>query len=422
MKVQRLYLENIRCFERLEIVFDPPGSSVLVIGENGDGKSTVIRSLAIGLCDLSSASALFRELFGEFVRHGAEEDGGKIEVDLVAGSHTYRIVTTITSLDAFERVDQDLYRWRGPIVGKGERLTQDTFPWDRIFASGYGAGLRVQGTADFEYYLTVDAVYPLFRYDTPLQNPELVVRRLVDQARLRERKTKVAGSPVLDEIKRLLAVILDLEREDQLELTPTGISVRGRWGTALLSSLGDGYRSIVTLVLDMIAWWFLKQQQEKKEGLPTAISGIILIDELEQHLHPRWQRNIVSRLTSSFGDIQFIATTHSPLVASGCENVAVHKLNSGEHTIEEPFGWLAEDVYRFMGLDSSRQGEFSKFIDEFEQLDRLQLQRKLSKSDAERLEILRAKLRGLPGTDPLALTTELMNLAKELKSVKSEAK
>lgn len=411
MKISRLYLKNVRCFDELEIDFKKPGSSILVIGENGDGKSSVLRSLAMGLCDQSSASALFRELPGEFVRHGAEKAGTRIEVDLNAGSYNYRIVTKIKSLETFERVEQEHYRWRGQ-SGKPEPIDQDDFPWHNIFASGYGAGIRVQGTADFEYYLTADAVYPLFRYDTPLQNPELIVRRLVEQARNKRGNPAANEKKMLGDVKRLLAGLLDLDEEDQLELTLTGITIRGRWGTASLSSLGDGYRSVVTWVLDMIAWWFLKQQQEEKDGVPTRVSGIVVVDEVEQHLHPRWQRNIVSRLVSSFPDVQFVLTTHSPLVASGCENVAVHKLDSGAHTVESPYGWLAEDVYRMMGLlKGTRSRSFrTEVLDEFRELDQKRLRKTASRSELARLAELERRLNELPETDPVRLTSVMENI------------
>ena len=70
MKIARVSLENIRSFDNLEILLG--GESALIIGDNGDGKSTILRSLAMGLCDDSSASALFRDLHGETVRKGHE--------------------------------------------------------------------------------------------------------------------------------------------------------------------------------------------------------------------------------------------------------------------------------------------------------------------------------------------------------------
>src|SRR5436190_13524816 len=113
MYVTRLQLENIRCFDRLDIKFDKPGASILVIGDNGDGKSTVLRSLAMGLCDESSAAALFRELSGEYIRHNSRKDG-IITVDLSEGARDhYRVITKIKSLKAFERVEQEIFRLDG---------------------------------------------------------------------------------------------------------------------------------------------------------------------------------------------------------------------------------------------------------------------------------------------------------------------
>src|SRR5258708_34720164 len=68
--MERVYLQNIRCVGDVEIKLY--GRSALIIGDNGDGKSTIIRSLAMGLWDDSSAAALFRELHGETVRQGSK--------------------------------------------------------------------------------------------------------------------------------------------------------------------------------------------------------------------------------------------------------------------------------------------------------------------------------------------------------------
>ena len=156
--------------------------------------------------------------------------GGTIEVDLVAGSYVYRIHTTIKYHSAFERVEQKLFKKRGK-NGKFKEICQDNnFPWENIFASGYGAGVRNQGTADFEYYLTVDAVYPLFRYDSPLQNPELMVLRLLRQAEKLTGNSKKEKEKVLNDIRSLLVSLLDLDKEEQIELTAAGIGIRGSMG------------------------------------------------------------------------------------------------------------------------------------------------------------------------------------------------
>ena len=401
MKVTTLRLTNIRCFQ--DLTLELHGKSALLVGDNGDGKSTVLRSLAMGLCDDSSASALFRELYGESVRQQCNH--GTVEVELTDRRRRFRTCTTITSLPRFERVHQDLYQIRrGP---PPTSLEQAAFPWHHIFAVGYGPGIRVQGTTDYDYYLTVDALYPLFAYNTRLQNPELVIRRLVAPSGAAPR-----AANILPTLKELLRLLLQLEPKDSVQLTRAGIFVKTRQGQHPLSSLGDGYRSTITLVLDLVSWWYLRGSADL-----TNLEGVVLIDEIEQHLHPRWQRNIMQLLTRSFPNVQFLATTHSPLVASGCEGIPVHRLNRGEHSVENPFGWRAEDVYQMMGLSTSRARSFTgEVLEQYRALDNKRLRGPLSPKQAADLNELRRRLGTLPAGDPLRLAIELENLAQLVKA------
>ena len=323
MKITRLLLKNIRCFDTLELKFD--GASALILGDNGDGKSTVLRSLAMGVCDQSSAAALFRELPGEFVREGTKGDA-YIQVDLAAnGGWRYRIRTTFIALEAFERIEQTHFRAKGS--GSFRPVQQDDFPWSAIFASGYGPGIRTYGNADYSYYLPVDAVYSLFRYDAALQSPELVIRRLVDDAGTRNIRHR---RRTLLTLQRALRDILNLEYARDVELTRRGIFITGPWGRRELATLGDGYRATTTWTLDLISWWLLYDDEPAHEFSASDLVGTVIIDELEQHLHPRWQRMILTQLRTLFPNIQFIVATHSPLLASSCPDVIVYRLENGQ--------------------------------------------------------------------------------------------
>jgi len=90
--------------------------------------------------------------------------------------------------------------------------------------------------------------------------------------------------------------------------------VSGPWGDLPLKALGDGYKATFAWVADLMGWAiFLEHDVPSSDN----INGIVLIDEIDQHLHPVWQRRIVKRLYKHFPNIQFIATTHSPIVALG---------------------------------------------------------------------------------------------------------
>lgn len=409
MKITRLLLKNIRCFDTLELKFD--GASALILGDNGDGKSTVLRSLAMGVCDQSSAAALFRELPGEFVREGTKGDA-YIQVDLAAnGGWRYRIRTTFIALEAFERIEQTHFRAKGS--GSFRPVQQDDFPWSAIFASGYGPGIRTYGNADYSYYLPVDAVYSLFRYDAALQSPELVIRRLVDDAGTRNIRHR---RRTLLTLQRALRDILNLEYARDVELTRRGIFITGPWGRRELATLGDGYRATTTWTLDLISWWLLYDDEPAHEFSASDLVGTVIIDELEQHLHPRWQRMILTQLRTLFPNIQFIVATHSPLLASSCPDVIVYRLENGQVTDCVPYGWRAEDVYQMMGISTSRAPGFqADVVAMFTRLDETRLQRDLSPAEAARLRKLRAKLNRLPPNDPARVAIELHNMVKSLK-------
>lgn len=430
MYIKRLYLQNVRCFDKIEIDFNQPGSSILLLGENGDGKSTILRSLAMGLCDESSTAALFRELPGEFVRREkgqAEVATGRfgiIEVDLKGQDGlTYRIKTQITSLEKFERVSQKLFKFKDS--EKPKPLGQNEFPWGQIFVSGYGPGVRTQATSDFQHYLPVDAVYPLFSYSSPLQNPELVIRRLLAAApgRTKDLKERIARqNKVFLIIKRLMADLLDLDSSEQFKLTSTGIKVDGHWGTSELNELGDGYQSVINWVLDLVSWWFLHENGTNEWNL-DLLTGIVIIDEIEQHLHPKWQRRIFSRLREKFPNIQFIVATHSPLVASANEDVDVHLLSPGQHETFNPFGWLAEDVYEKMGLESRSKKFTDQVITKYRILDKKNNQGDLIAKEKAEFEELKKQLAALPESDPISLLIEIENTTNELKkSIKEKGK
>lgn len=407
----RLELRNIRCFPELVIDFKEPGSSAVLIGDNGNGKSTVLRSLAMGLCDQNSAAALFRELPGNSVRKDSRGDSF-IQVDLRdRGGWRYRIRTDVIALEAFERIGQRYFRVKGS--GPLREIKQDEFPWSKMFVSGYGPGIRTSGSADYSRYAPVDAVYSLFRYDSVLQTPELVIRRLVSEAGLHGLQT---GRRTLDRLKKALALVLNLKSAKAIGLDRTGITISGPWGREELSALGDGYRATTTWTLDLISWWLLYDDAPAHEFNVSDLAGIVIVDELEQHLHPRWQRTILPRLRTLFPKIQFVVATHSPLVASSCPDIAVHRLENGQSTSHTLYGWRAEDVYDMMGVPTSRAATFQdEIVAEFARLDEESMKRKLQPAEAAKLRELSVKLEGLPPTDPSRLAIELHNLVESLK-------
>lgn len=107
-----------------------------------------------------------------------------------------------------------------------------------------------------------------------------------------------------------------------------------------LSQLGDGVRCMIGLVGDLACRCALLNISQGKDAVKKA-TGIVLIDEIDLHLHPEWQQTILAQLQEAFPRIQFIVTTHSPQVLSTVhrENIRVFERNGqGQLVVSEPMG------------------------------------------------------------------------------------
>lgn len=96
-------------------------------------------------------------------------------------------------------------------------------------------------------------------------------------------------------------------------------------GILPVSMLSDGVRAMISLVADL-AWRCAKLNPHLKDQAPQQTSGIVLIDEVDMHLHPEWQQRVMGSLLDAFPNIQFIVTTHSPQVLSTVERQSIREL------------------------------------------------------------------------------------------------
>lgn len=304
MYIKKIVIDNIRCFEHLEIDLSlQKGAKMwtLLLGDNGVGKTTVLRCIAMALMGPTNASGLLSELYGEWVRGQSDKPAKAtihIEFDTGIDDGTRQWIET-----KFERTNSG-----------DTKVTQETssgrteeFPWDDIFVCGYGAARRALGTKDYSEYTSIDALYTLFNYDSPLQNPELILRRIKD--------TGIKLEEILSWIEKILML-----PEGSIALGFRGMTASGPWGTFPSGAIGDGHHSTLAWLSDMLGWAFFYDKDLFKEVM-NKTSGIVLLDEIEHHLHPTWQKQIIKLLSDQFPNLQFIATTHSPLCAIGTANL-----------------------------------------------------------------------------------------------------
>jgi len=391
--VRKIVLENIRCFEHFEIELENGNNPTLlsmVLGDNAAGKSALLRSIALGLCSEASASALLKELPGPMIRHGQEEGKIRLELADLEDDRELVITTLLTRGATDERVRQD--------------TEPETFPWDDLFVCAYGTNRSREATASYESYTTHQAVRPLFDEGVSLQNPELVLLR--------------QPGVVRDDLERRLLHLMMLDDEEHGIRYPREGSplIRGPWGEQPYTVLSDGYRSTLQWLVDFLGW----AMYAGRLGNGGEIGGILLIDEIEQHLHPSWQRHVLERLRRIFPKTQIFASTHTPLVAASVADVKAAKLlrlkahaDGSIETIDiDPqslYGLRADQVLASdaFGLLTTRNPGSTDDVDRYAELLGVQ---KRTDAEEKELEKLAAKLEE-------SLSTEESPAAREVEKV-----
>ena len=150
-------------------------------------------------------------------------------------------------------------------------------------------------------------------------------------------------------------------------------------------------------------WWLalkMLHHYEFRDGWEKQ-SAILLIDEIENHLHPTWQRRVIPALLEHFPGLQIFATTHSPFVVAGLKAGQVHVLNRDADRVvrastntEDIVGWTADEILRvFMGVDDPTDEETATAARDLRKLRDEGKRADEREEEARQAEIL--KLRGI---------------------------
>ena len=434
-----LSLENVRAFgspQSLTFVDKDNKISLwnLILGGNGVGKTTLMQSLAVmwpvpgyetrldTTPTLSTAELSESEEDGDII-HFMRRDGrgtGTMTATLKteAGAEVTVGVTIIGSMKLADKLkdvkwhnDPHILRSGGPLV------------------IGYGAARHV-GHGNLAVVKERKATQSLFSDAIDLYDAEKIIEGLHyraisssaesgrDQQRLDRLKAAVAR--LLPDLTAAQIVINEprVEGRDQ-----SGVLVQTPSGVTPLAGLSLGYQTMFALTVDL-AWRLIEAFPESNE--PLYENAIVLIDEVDLHLHPQWQRSLRKHLLECFPKVQFIATSHSPITAqetlSEGGNVAVVRWVEGEaHILNNPIPkgeWrsdqlLESELFGF-GSDRSQQAEAKIY-------ERVALIRKPNRT-AEEEERLReldefvASLPTAPSPNVQSFEDLMMNLAKEYPS------
>jgi predicted ATP-binding protein involved in virulence len=415
MYIDSVSLRDVKCFKDIKLEFqtaaqtqDRQSNWNVILGDNGDGKTTLLQAIAVCLMDAATAQKLLDP--NDWVRHGQgtaqltaklrQEEGDKQqpgrpvkdpksdytvqylivdagqEIGLEKGSlfETPRFFPTATILEpasdyghlfgpGYESVIDDMDFIKRSALAKRTRSG-----WH---SCGYGAFRRISGfstsTAEVDVQLQ-KRFLTLFEEGAALYDVESWLKEL-DRKAKKSRKDSVARKSLKDAIDlicKLLPEVSEIKVQDQVKFIWQG-------NPTSLNQLSDGYRSMFALVVDLLRWLELSRPDI---NIPlNEVRGVVLIDEIDAHLHPKWQRQVGFWLTEFFPNIQFIVASHSPFVAMAAGEGALTLLQKEGNVVranqDVPYvrGWAVGQVLTSLfDMISLRDPETAKLLEEYEEL------------------------------------------------------
>jgi predicted ATPase len=318
MRIVKLELENYRGFEHLELDFHP--ELTVLVGVNGSGKTTVLDAIAQmlrwGLLGTSGASISERRAGESYhainldIEHGSRLASGVFEWRDAIYSMSLEQIEDLKKIMNFERGPIPtlvyLHVWRSASDRTPNSQNQQVWNPERIWGESLYTGLGF------------DVFFQWFREREDLENAD----------RLDDPDHRDRG---LETVRRALESLLPGFTKPRVrrprfvsgEVFSSPVLMMSKDGQELaFSQLSEGERMMAAMVGDIAR----RLAIANPEGDPLDGDGVVMIDEIDLHLHPHWQANVIPALRRTFPKLQFIITTHSPIVLSYVESECVRLL------------------------------------------------------------------------------------------------
>ena len=378
MYIHKLEAKQFRCFENLSLDFQYPGRKRgshptpklpnvnLLLGENGAGKSSVLMAIALGVLTEIIGSSGYRPYY--LVRRTDNSDVlestiAEIEVTLhntpeEQGNALYPQINSVRSSAKIER-KQSLENIQplgmfppGPYIHELYSDISSSF-----FLLGYGASRRTENTENFDssvrnrnYAKRFQRVASIFHDYMGLTPIDVWYRELIF------RGNRLGQGVEL--MNRLLPADVQLLLPKRASDEPR-VSVRG---TPLpFGALSDGFRGFIGWAGDML--YHLCQLTPEGSKM-TDMRGVVMVDEVDLLLHPEWQRTVINSLATTFPNLQFFFTSHSPLLAGAlqADNLFITEFDSETNSIkvvqgeQNVYGLSADQILTssYFGLSTPR--------------------------------------------------------------------
>lgn len=396
MQLNRLTLNQFRAFEEATFNFYPGMN--LIVGINGVGKSTVLDAIRIAFSRVQYDFTVSRDsrlnISLDDIMIG--QDSSKIELEFTTSGVPFEYSvgrakrgwaelkpdnpSILETLKNSKEQPLVLYfATRRSIVTSGREVNKEMAEGDQSVAFFEALKPRMLRLQDFTDWW-------------------LVQKALADEGLF---KARVRLSALQDTITTFLEWCTNLrvvkysENKSSILLEKNGVTLD-------IYQLSEGERGTLALVLDLARR--LTQANPELEDPLTEGKALVLIDEIDLHLHPKWQRTVVERLERTFRSCQFIATTHSPQILGEVEPEKIYYLEAGKQPYRhnQSLGMDSNWILRHLMGGSERNKETDEDLERIMNL----IQERHLKEATEGIRVLRERLRG-PTPNTVRLQTRI---------------
>ncbi|MGK2232164.1 retron Ec78 anti-phage system effector ATPase PtuA [Colwellia polaris] len=429
-KIDSLKLENFKGFNNIEIEFSKKNNTTILIGNNGCGKSTILEAIQKTLTHLSARLAtnspngeLIDELeitekskFSKIIPTFSLQDcefsmelasSRVLEETQLKGKYSeINELSKVLRLANSERPDLSLPLFASYTVGRANDVTtkdiedseeiKDNHIWNK--AKAYNKSLS--GKADFKLFFrwfkemvekdnSENSEFIVLKskikskeeeINSPLlkklltkhpETKELIKQYQSEVNALKKQlnATSNIDNKSLEVVKNAIYMFLDGFSNLKLMRSPLDLTIVKNEVTLSVLQLSQGEKSVLSLVAD-IARRLTLLNPNSTESLNG--SGIVLIDEIDLHLHPSWQQKIIQRLEHTFPNLQFIITTHSPQVCHTIDSDNIWLLRNGKK-YRPPKGtrgavssWVLENL--FFVDERPPNDKYTEMLNEYKEL------------------------------------------------------
>ena len=427
MHVQRLTIENIRSIRKLELLLKRKETAGwhVILGDNGSGKSTVVRALALALMGQSNAHAA-RQDWPRWLR--ADCDSGYVSVALTAHEEDNWVGsgrTTTSPILAKASIVAE--------IGGGKRnKRQATISFPARHAErtiwGHGYGWFSASFGPFRRFTGGDLGMERLFVSHPLLAPHLSA--FGENVALGESLLwlqdlgikKLEKDEEAAEIQRAVITFIN-----EAGLLPHGAHIKdvsservdivdGHGFQVAVEEMSDGYRSILSLTFELMRLMFWAFGTDTAlDGINTDagtidLPGVVTIDEIDAHLHPAWKQRIGEWFVARFPRMQFLVTTHSPIICRAARHGSVWVLPAPDSEAE-PRRIVGTELDRLVdgnvldayatelfGEEVTRSEQSKQKLERLARLNRKRLKKHLSDKEQKELEHLRAAMPSSPNT------------------------